>query len=157
MDPHEPCVRRRGGLRCGAAQPSGPAAPAQRIRQRRPYSPERRGLRGDGERRAAGGIDREVRILRGGLRIGFTSAKIRPLRLPMSSSEARREKRRGRESLQFLNGDVKKDVDETPESLHNLVSLLLTQQRSRRRVVRSCSGALCDAIFKNLQPISVGA
>ncbi|WP_213298929.1 hypothetical protein [Paraburkholderia sacchari] len=91
------------------------------------------------------------------MRIGFASAKIRPLREPMCCSEACREKRRGRESLQFLNGDVKKDVDETPKSLHNLVSLLLTQQRRKRRVVRSGSGALCDAIFKNLQPISVGA
>ncbi|RQM48328.1 hypothetical protein EHZ19_12085 [Paraburkholderia bannensis] len=39
-------------------------------------------------------------------------------------------------SASFLSGDVKKDVDETKKRLHNLVSLLLTQQRSKRRVVQ---------------------
>ncbi|WP_321790159.1 hypothetical protein, partial [Paraburkholderia sp. J94] len=62
----------------------------------------------------------------------------------------------------LLNGNVKKEVDETKKSLHNLVSLLLTQQRSKRRAVSAlrCGdqpGSLRDAIFKNLQPISVGA
>jgi hypothetical protein len=60
-------------------------------------------------------------------------------------------------SQQLLNGDVKKEVDETLKSLHNLVSLLLTQQRRKRRAASSFAGVLCDAIFKNLQPISVGA
>jgi hypothetical protein len=44
--------------------------------------------------------------------------------------------------------------------LHNLVSLLLTQQRktggTEKQVFRCCR-RLSDAIFKNLQPISVGA
>jgi hypothetical protein len=57
----------------------------------------------------------------------------------------------------FLSGTRKKDVDEAKKILHNLVSLLLMQQRSKRRVVRSSPGSLRDAIFKNLQPISVGA
>jgi hypothetical protein len=71
-------------------------------------------------------------------------------------SEGRREKRRVRKST-VLNGDVKKGVDGTRKSLHNLVSLLLTQQRRKRRAVTQFAGVLCDAIFKNLQPISVGA
>ncbi|WP_321965488.1 hypothetical protein, partial [Paraburkholderia sp. J7] len=52
--------------------------------------------------------------------------------------------------------DVKKPVDRSPGSLHNLVSLLLMQQRRKRRVVQ-CLTALSRSIFKNLQPISVGA
>ncbi|MCG5078862.1 hypothetical protein [Paraburkholderia tagetis] len=60
-------------------------------------------------------------------------------------------------SRQFLSGDVKKDVDETRESLHNLFSLLLTQQRRKRRAVAQFAGVFRESIFKNLQPISVGA
>ncbi|MEM5401436.1 hypothetical protein [Paraburkholderia unamae] len=37
--------------------------------------------------------------------------------------------------------EVKKPVDRSPGSLHNLVSLLLTQQRRKRRVVRWFNGA----------------
>jgi hypothetical protein len=57
----------------------------------------------------------------------------------------------------FSSGKRKKDVDEAKKILHNLVSLLLTQQRSKRRVASCSPGGLRDAIFKNLQPISVGA
>jgi hypothetical protein len=72
--------------------------------------------------------------------------------------------------------EVKKPVDRSPGSLHNLVSLLLMQQRSKRRVVQGFGGvgrvvrkdglkpeprvnpgSLRDVIFNNLQPISVGA
>jgi hypothetical protein len=56
--------------------------------------------------------------------------------------------------------DAKKTVDEMQKVLHNLVSLLLTQQRktggTEKRLFRCCR-RLSDAIFKNLQPISVGA
>ncbi|WP_221939343.1 hypothetical protein, partial [Paraburkholderia tropica] len=44
-------------------------------------------------------------------------------------------------SASFLSGDVKKEVDETKKRLHNLVSLLLTQQRSKRRVVTAHYGS----------------
>jgi hypothetical protein len=71
---------------------------------------------------------------------------------------------------------IQKTVDANDEALHNLVSLLLMQQRSKRRVVQGFSGvrqvvrkgslkpeprvkpgSLRDVIFNNLQPISVGA
>ncbi|WP_310633337.1 hypothetical protein, partial [Paraburkholderia sp.] len=62
--------------------------------------------------------------------------RIRLLRNSLSLTaqrEARDEKPAGRFFNQLLNGNVKKEVDETKKSLHNLVSLLLTQQRSKRR------------------------
>ncbi len=52
--------------------------------------------------------------------------------------------------------EVKKPVDRKSGGLHNLVSLLLTQRRRKRRVVR-CLTVFSRLIFKNLQPISVGA
>ena len=86
--------------------------------------------------------------------------KIRPLRsstvLNLSEAKAAAETG-GSVGRQLLSGKRKKDVDEAKKILHNLVSLLLTQQRSKRRVVRCSPGGLRDAIFKNLQPISVGA
>jgi len=65
----------------------------------------------------------------------------------------------------FSGGKRKKAVDEAEKSLHNLVSLLLTQQRRKKPVVDVLSerkfehncAALSRTIFKNLQPISVGA
>jgi hypothetical protein len=49
--------------------------------------------------------------------------------------EACREKRRVAPAASFLllSGDIKKDVDGSEKSLHNLVSLLLMQQRRTRR------------------------
>ncbi|MCP3713796.1 hypothetical protein M3I54_44615, partial [Paraburkholderia sp. CNPSo 3274] len=61
----------------------------------------------------------------------------------------------------FLSGERKKGVDEAKKILHNLVSLLQTQQRRKKPVVKWLSERNCAAtsrsIFKNLQPISVGA
>ncbi|MFP3799028.1 hypothetical protein [Paraburkholderia sp. SIMBA_027] len=100
------------------------------------------------------------------MREWYRLAKIRPLRCTQQAtrrSEARDETSGFAGSTSFLSGNVKKDVDETKKRLHNLVSVLLTQQRSKRRVVTAHYGAavepgsLRDAIFKNLQPISVGA
>ncbi|WP_310630358.1 hypothetical protein, partial [Paraburkholderia sp.] len=67
------------------------------------------------------------------LRCSAGSANIRPLRCTQYRNEARDEKPAGRFFNWLLNGNVKKEVDETKKSLHNLVSLLLTQQRSKRR------------------------
>ncbi|MEX3980550.1 hypothetical protein AB4Y45_16415 [Paraburkholderia sp. EG287A] len=78
-----------------------------------------------------------------------------------SGSEGRRGNRWAQESAAFLSGERKKGVDEAKRILHNLVSLLLTQQRRKKPVVeqlfeRNCA-ATSRSIFKNLQPISVGA
>jgi hypothetical protein len=57
---------------------------------------------------------------------------------------------------QRVLNEVKKLVDGALDSLHNLVSLLQTQQRRTRRWLdRWCE--VRGSIFKNLQPISVGA
>ncbi|QBR02546.1 hypothetical protein [Paraburkholderia pallida] len=66
---------------------------------------------------------------------GVCALRFAPFASCGTGSEGRREKRRGAGSRQFLNGDVKKDVDEARKSLHNLVSLLLTQKRRKRRAV----------------------
>jgi hypothetical protein len=52
---------------------------------------------------------------------------------------------------------VKKLVDELQKSLHNLVSLLLTQRRKTVVLISDSVRLASDAIFNNLQPISVGA
>ncbi|CAM2148523.1 hypothetical protein PT2222_200001 [Paraburkholderia tropica] len=78
-------------------------------------------------------------IFRHPLRLTSGGANIRPLRCTQQAtrrSEARDETSGFAGSASFLSGDVKKDVDETKKRLHNLVSLLLTQQRSKRRVVQ---------------------
>ncbi|WP_146229981.1 hypothetical protein [Paraburkholderia tropica] len=83
--------------------------------------------------------------------------------MSLTPQRSPRRNQRVRRINKLLNGNVKKEVDETKKRLHNLVSLLLTQQRSKHRVVTAHYGAavepgsLRDAIFKNLQPISVGA
>jgi hypothetical protein len=68
---------------------------------------------------------------------------------------------RQRFDSQRCSSEAKKTVDAMQTTLHNLVSLLLTQQRktggARERVFSRCCRRLSDAIFKNLQPISVGA
>ncbi|TDG02497.1 hypothetical protein E1N52_39615 [Paraburkholderia guartelaensis] len=64
--------------------------------------------------------------------------KICPLRSSMSltsGSEGRRGNRRTQESAAFSSGERKKGVDEAKRILHNLVSLLLTQQRRKKPVV----------------------
>ncbi|WP_205997443.1 hypothetical protein, partial [Paraburkholderia sp. Ac-20347] len=81
------------------------------------------------------------------LRLAAGGAKIRPLRCTQQAtrrSEARDETSGFAGSTSFLSGSVKKDVDETKKSLHNLVSLLLTQQRSKRRVVTAHYGAAVE-------------
>ncbi|WP_322063504.1 hypothetical protein, partial [Paraburkholderia tropica] len=53
-------------------------------------------------------------------------------------------------STSFLSGDVKKEVDETKKRLHNLVSLLLTQQTPGSTAHHGAAvepGSLRDAIF----------
>ncbi|WP_220033096.1 hypothetical protein, partial [Paraburkholderia tropica] len=83
-------------------------------------------------------------IFRHPLRLASVGAKIRPLRCTQQAtrrSEACDETSGFAGSTSFLSGNVKKDVDETKKRLHNLVSLLLTQQRSKRRVVTAHYGA----------------
>ncbi|WP_353552836.1 hypothetical protein [Paraburkholderia terrae] len=46
-----------------------------------------------------------------------------------------RQKRRGREVSRVFQAMLKKPVDETKEVLHNLVSLLLTQQRGESKAL----------------------
>jgi hypothetical protein len=53
--------------------------------------------------------------------------------------------------------ECEKLVDELQKSLHNLVSLLLMQRRKTVVLISDSVLLLSDAIFNNLQPISVGA
>jgi len=46
-----------------------------------------------------------------------------------------RQKRRGREVSRVFQAMLKKPVDETKKVLHNLVSLLLTQQRGESKAL----------------------